>query len=145
MSDWGGSMHEAPPSGLSLNKRGEIVMELRMLRMALMVTTYTTWYVVILHALIRNGEDLIGLVLALFIPILICSTCIVDARILGRPILHSARFAIVATWPIAVPVYLLWSRGASGLWTILIHFGLITCCAFASGIFFAVLQAIAAI
>ncbi len=38
-------------------------------------------------------------------------SCFADARSLGKPLPSGAGFAIMALWPIAVPIYFLSSRG----------------------------------
>ena len=44
-----------------------------------------------------------------------------DARQRGRPILHIVQFFILVSWPIAVPIYLIWSRGKRGVGLLLLH------------------------
>jgi hypothetical protein len=49
------------------------------------------------------------------IAVLVTMTCVADARAQGRPMLEPARLAMLLACPVAVPVYLLWSRGWWGL------------------------------
>jgi hypothetical protein len=41
--------------------------------------------------------------------------CIVDSQIRGFPLLHSFYWIIFFLWPVAIPVYLIWSRKLWGL------------------------------
>ena len=52
------------------------------------------------------------LLLSLTIGCVVAMGCMTDARRRGRPLPSISAFAIFAVWPIAVPIYLLWSRGA---------------------------------
>lgn len=47
--------------------------------------------------------------------------CTVDARLSGTPLLEWAKVGIFFGWPIAVPVYLLCTRGISGLRLFLLY------------------------
>ena len=47
--------------------------------------------------------------------------CFVDSRILGRPIITSFHPLIFAAWPLAVPIYLVWSRKLRGFVLALVH------------------------
>ena len=47
--------------------------------------------------------------------------CVVDSRILGRPIVRSLQWIIFFTWPIAVPLYLIWSRRFRGFAMAFLH------------------------
>lgn len=37
--------------------------------------------------------------------------CVADSRRIGRPMPGIAPVAILVTWPVAIPIYLVWSRG----------------------------------
>jgi len=49
------------------------------------------------------------------ISLVLCSgmalACVLDARSLGKPMSGAAQLMLFFTWPVAVPVYLVWSRG----------------------------------
>jgi hypothetical protein len=47
--------------------------------------------------------------------------CVVDSRAAGRPILQSLHWIIFFTWPIAVPIYLIFSRKLRGLGIAFLH------------------------
>jgi hypothetical protein len=51
------------------------------------------------------------------------ATCwaVLDARRNGAPVLHIVQFLMFFTWPVALPIYLIWSRGARGLDLALFH------------------------
>ena len=74
-----------------------------------------------------------ALVYMLFWAVVSCTIttwCVVDSRILGCPILHSFHWLIFFTYPIAVPIYLVWSRRLRGLGIAVLHaVGLTVCSA----------------
>ena len=47
--------------------------------------------------------------------------CVADSRILGRPLLPVLQMITFFTWPVAVPMYLMWSRRFRGLGLALLH------------------------
>ncbi len=49
------------------------------------------------------------------------SACVADAELLGRPLALSIQGFMFFTWPIAVPIYLIWSRRLLGLAIVLAH------------------------
>ena len=49
------------------------------------------------------------------------SWCVVDSRILGRPMLRVTHEMTFLIWPAAVPLYLIWSRRFRGLGITLLH------------------------
>ena len=57
----------------------------------------------------------IDLIICVTISFLMVQFCVIDSRIRGKPVLHSFRWMIFFTWPISVPIYLLWSRGVKGI------------------------------
>lgn len=58
----------------------------------------------------------IDLLLKLVLACGVAGMCVADSRRIGRPMAGLAPVAIVIVWPVAVPVYLVWSRGwRSGL------------------------------
>ena len=65
------------------------------------------------------------LLVRLLLPVAMCSImtywCVVDSRMRGSPIVHSLHWIIFFTWPIAVPIYLIRSRGLRGLGLALLH------------------------
>ncbi|MEE8450726.1 MAG: hypothetical protein V3R99_02395 [Thermoguttaceae bacterium] len=66
-----------------------------------------------------------SLLLAFVFPVAIASTvtfwCVVDSRILGRPMLRVLQMLTFFTWPIAVPLYLVWSRRLRGVGLVFLH------------------------
>jgi len=47
--------------------------------------------------------------------------CVVDSRIMGRPIVQSIHWIMFFTWPISAPIYLIYSRGLRGLGFAMLH------------------------
>lgn len=56
-------------------------------------------------------ETAADLLLSIAIGCVLAVSCVTDARRIGRPLPSGAGFAILVLWPIAVPIYLLSSRG----------------------------------
>ena len=61
------------------------------------------------------------LALAVCICILITLACIADSKVIGKPMAHAAKWVMPFIWPIAAPIYLLWSRGWRGFIPLLVH------------------------
>ena len=55
------------------------------------------------------------------ISILMVKFCVVDSRMRNKAVLHSFRWVIFFTWPISVPIYLIWSRGMKGIGTTILY------------------------
>lgn len=49
------------------------------------------------------------------------SLVVVDSHIRKRPLIHSHQLIIYLTWPIAIPIYYVWTRKWRGLGFILLH------------------------
>ena len=47
--------------------------------------------------------------------------CVVDARMIGRPIVQSLHWIMFYSWPVAVPIYLIYSRKLRGLGIAIVH------------------------
>ncbi len=62
--------------------------------------------------------DWILSILLAFIMVMLCQS---DARQRQKPLTRSLGFVMLITWPLAVPAYLIWSRGWKGLWLTLLH------------------------
>ncbi|HLQ37677.1 MAG TPA: hypothetical protein VK348_07740 [Planctomycetota bacterium] len=61
------------------------------------------------QAIVERGR--IDVVVVLVVCSGMALACVYDARRLGRPLPGIAPSAILFAWPIAVPAYLVWSRG----------------------------------
>lgn len=72
-----------------------------------------------IDAVSTNG--LVMFLFSLLFATLAASWCAMDARIRGNPMLPVVQMIVLLTWPIAVPVYLIQSRGARGLLYLFIH------------------------
>ncbi len=64
-------------------------------------------------------------VVSLLLPFAVASAvtlwCVVDSHIRARPILTSLQFLVFITWPVAVPIYLIWSRRLRGIVLAVVH------------------------
>ncbi|MHC4970712.1 MAG: hypothetical protein ACYTG3_00085 [Planctomycetota bacterium] len=61
------------------------------------------------------------LAMAFLAAIAVTKACVMDSRLVGKPLPRAARWVMFFTWPLAVPVYLVWSRGWVGLAWIAAH------------------------
>lgn len=93
----------------------------RRLRLAYLVVSYLALFMTLTHAGIgRQGgsaDYLFGSALA----VLITMTCAYDASVLGRPWAIGVRLPFLIVWPVAMPLYLIRSRGWRGCLMLLIH------------------------
>ena len=53
----------------------------------------------------------VDILLRLIVACGMATACVADSRRMGRPMPGVTAFAILFTWPVAVPIYLVWSRG----------------------------------
>ena len=89
-------------------------------RLLFVVTLYvltTAWGVAQVFSLHGGLQYLFALVIASAATLWAVS----DARLRGHSILNIVQFFIFVSWPIAVPIYLVWSRGLRGLGLSLLH------------------------
>lgn len=97
----------------------------RRLRVAYLVGTYLFLFMAVARAVIVGkesaGDALVGATLA----VLITMICVYDAAVLGRPWAMGVRFSFLIFWPLAVPVYIIRSRGWWGCVVILLHAGVL--------------------
>jgi tetratricopeptide (TPR) repeat protein len=74
---------------------------------------------------ICRGSQLDHRVLGLLFPVAVASMmsawCVVDAQVLGRPIITAFHWLLFVAWPLAVPVYLVRSRKFRGVAVAFIH------------------------
>lgn len=99
------------------------------LRLVLVVAMYLVTAVGNVIAVLRPEGVLIRLMLSLALCSIVAYWCVVDSRLRGFPIVHSLHWIIFFTWPIAVPIYLIWSRRLRGLGLAFVHgIGLYAAC-----------------
>ena len=60
-------------------------------------------------------ETGIDLLLGMAIAFSVVIACIVDARLLGQKMHNLVGFVMLFTWPVSVPIYLIWTRKLKGL------------------------------
>ena len=91
------------------------------------------WLVVLLYAgmAFAGAEQIVGpgrlqILVGVFLASVASSWAVADARSRGHAMVHSVQYLILGSWPIAVPLYLMWSRGVlRGIgWTMLHALGL---------------------
>jgi len=70
---------------------------------------------------VLSSNTLVILLGSVLFALLVTGWCVVDARKLGKPMLPVVQMIMFFTWPIAVPIYLIWTRGFRGLGYTLLH------------------------
>lgn len=96
------------------------------LRRLMVVCIYVLAAVWGLFSALRPDDGRLHLLLSAAIACAMTGWCVVDSRIRRRPVIRTFYFLIFITWPLAVPIYLIWSRKLRGLIRICIH-GLALC------------------
>jgi hypothetical protein len=91
-------------------------------------------------ALPLYGQPITDLLFALTVALTVTYLCIADSLVLHRPLIRTARWIMVFFWPVAAPIYVLWSRRAWGILVLLIHFVLLAATYYASYVFAFVLR-----
>ena len=68
-----------------------------------------------------NSNGLAAFLGSLLFALLTTGWCIADSRRRGRPLLSVLQMIMFFTWPVAVPIYLIASRGLRGVGYIFLH------------------------
>ena len=74
-----------------------------------------------IRACVLDRHAGIDLILTICISLSATLACIADSKLIARPMPHAAKWVMFFFWPIAVPIYLIWSRRARGFLYILVH------------------------
>jgi hypothetical protein len=109
-------------------------MALKQIRLAYVVAACLTFAFVMFRAALVGQEVLSDYLFATSLAVFVTMACVADSAMLGRPIAFEVRFPFAATWPVALPIYLLRSRGWWGVAVLLTIFGAVIGTAIASAI-----------
>jgi hypothetical protein len=71
--------------------------------------------------IVSPPDPLLDLMFTGVVAVAVVVTCIYDSRLSGKPIVQSLHWLMLFTWPIAAPVYLVWSRGRRGAMLAAMH------------------------
>jgi len=85
------------------------------LRLVLLLTTFILIGMLSARIGFAPLESSFDILVVQVVIVLVTMTCVADGRARGRPMVEAARLATLLVCPIAVPIYLLWSRGWWGL------------------------------
>jgi hypothetical protein len=89
--------------------------------MAYLIASYLVWTIVLLRVIFvppsKSADFLSGFVLAF----LITMVCVYDAAAVGQPWAFGERLPFLILWPVAVPIYVVRSRGWWGCVLLMIH------------------------
>jgi len=64
------------------------------------------------------------LAFSVVLSVLVTQFCMIDSKLIGKPLPWSLQWLIYFTWPVFAPVYLLWTRGMRKLHIAALHIGL---------------------
>lgn len=94
---------------------------LRRFRLGFLLITYALYALHAARERMGVGPGLSDIAIALLASVAVTKACIMDSRLIGKPLPRAARWVMFFTWPLAVPVYLPWTRGWLGLVWIVVH------------------------
>jgi hypothetical protein len=95
---------------------------MRKQRILFLIAFYVLVAMWTIRANIFAAETGVDAIIAVCIAISATLACIVDSKIVARPMSHAGQWVMLLVWPVAVPIYLLSSRGWRGFKWIAIHF-----------------------
>jgi len=93
------------------------------IRLAYIVAAWLTFAFVMFRAFLVRQEGLSDYLFSTSFAVFVTMACVADAAVLGQPIAFEVRFPFAMTWPAALPIYLLRSRGWWGLAVLVAIFG----------------------
>lgn len=94
---------------------------LRRFRLGFLLIAYVLFALTGARAAVATERGLSDLVIGLLVAIAVTKACVMDSRLVGKPLPRAARWVMFLMWPLAVPVYLLWVRGWAGLGWVALH------------------------
>lgn len=94
---------------------------MKTLRLALLIAFYFIIAAATIRTLLVAKPGPTDLLISLCTAIVVTWLCIADSRLMGRPMVQSTHWIMFFTWPVAVPIYLVWMRGMRGLLILLAH------------------------
>jgi hypothetical protein len=93
---------------------------LRRFRLGFLLITYVLFALAGARSVVATERGLSDLVIGILVAIAVTKSCVMDSRLIGKPLPRTARWVMFLMWPLAAPVYLLWARGWAGLgWAVL--------------------------
>jgi hypothetical protein len=102
----------------------------RKVRLAYILTAYFLFLVLVTHNLIAGQERLLDYGIGTALAIAVTMACVYDAAVLGQPWSMGIRFAFLIFWPVALPLYILRTRGWWGAFILFLHFAVLFVAAF---------------
>ncbi len=100
-------------------------MALKRIRLAYIAASYLTFAFLMFRAPFVHQEALSDYLFATSLAVFVTMACVADSAVLGRPIAFEVRLPFAITWPAALPIYLLRSRGWWGLAILLTILGVL--------------------
>ena len=112
----------------------------RRLRRAYLISSYLFAVMAVVHAVLVRQQNPAEVFVSITLVTMITMTCAYDAAVRGRPWAMGERFSFAAFWPVALPGYVIYSRGWWGSALLLIHVAVLTLLACAIAIVTVVLR-----
>jgi hypothetical protein len=111
--------------------------------MAYLAASYGALLMVAARTVIIHGGSLTDQLFGSILAVLVTMTCVYDAAVLRRPWAYGVRLPFLIFWPLAVPLYVVRSRGWRGCAVVLIHGSVLIAILIAFGIIAVVVGAVA--
>jgi hypothetical protein len=98
---------------------------LKRIRLAYIAASYLTFVFVTIRASTGCKEGASDVLFGAALAIFVTMACVADSAVLGHPIAFGVRLPFAITWPAALPVYVLCSRGWWGIIILLATLGIL--------------------
>ena len=93
----------------------------RKVRTALVAILYSLAVIVGIRTALSREREPVDVLLSMSVAAATTLACVTDARVLGRPIIHSVQFIMLLTWPLSPLAYMVVARRWKGLLWFSIH------------------------
>ena len=94
---------------------------LRRFRLGFLLIAYLLLALAGARAAVATEQGLSDLLIGVLVAIAVTKSCVMDSRLIGKPLARTARLVMLLFWPAAAPFYLLWARGWAGLGWVVLH------------------------
>ncbi|MBI3866765.1 MAG: hypothetical protein HY290_33205 [Planctomycetia bacterium] len=93
----------------------------RRLRLAYLVAGYLSFLMAVVRTPFAGDNRPVDFLFGTALAVMVTMTCVFDGAVLNRPWAMGVRFPFLIVWPIALPLYIIRSRGWWGCALLLIH------------------------
>ena len=95
--------------------------QLKWLQRYLLLVLYLLFAFMAAAQALQPGNGLVHALASVTVCAVLARWCLIDAQLKGRLVVTSFHWLLFWLWPVAVPLYLLWSRGLWGLGLASVH------------------------